>query len=144
MAAAASTIVAEAKKWQTIYPAYINSQKTVQEGRRVPKSKCFENPTITQIAEACRTLGLSVVIEGNKIYPKDTLEYGRVKVQLKKDGVPVLPAIPSKRRLMLVLAEEIQKQPPVSSSSSSSSSSGFSSPSPQPASIKSKKGRKNK
>ena len=28
-------------RWICIYPAYINSRKTVKEGRRIPKDKVF-------------------------------------------------------------------------------------------------------
>jgi signal recognition particle subunit SRP19 len=51
------------KAWQVIYPVYINSKKTVADGRRLAVSKCCVNPTITEIADVCKYLQLKAVIE---------------------------------------------------------------------------------
>jgi len=72
-----------AKKWQTIYPAYLNSRLTADQGRRVPKAKAVENPTCEEIANILTFLKLSFVIEPEKSYPKDFSQKGRVKVLLK-------------------------------------------------------------
>lgn len=52
------------KKWTVIYPVYINSRKTVQEGRRIGKTEAVENPSVNEIAEVCaRDFGLRCYIE---------------------------------------------------------------------------------
>jgi len=67
-------------KWKGIYPIYINSKKTLAEGRRLPSSKCQDNPTTGEIAEACRQLGYDVIVEPDKAYSRDFTQKGRIKV----------------------------------------------------------------
>ena len=35
--------------WNTIYPVYINSKRTRNEGRRIPVDLCCEDPTINEL-----------------------------------------------------------------------------------------------
>jgi hypothetical protein len=51
------------KTWSVIYPIYLNKKKTLAEGRRVPQDKGLDNPNYSEIAEACRQLGLQAEIE---------------------------------------------------------------------------------
>ncbi|KAL5199763.1 hypothetical protein ABZP36_020966 [Zizania latifolia] len=82
------------KKWNAIYPVYINSKKTVAEGRRVAAGKACADPTCIEIADCCSYLKIPHAIELDKAYPRDFFQVGRVRVQLKKeDGSPVNPAI---------------------------------------------------
>jgi signal recognition particle subunit SRP19 len=79
--------------WICIYPAYINSKKTLAEGRRIPKEKAVDNPTHQEIRDVLVAAGLKVGVE-NKIYSrersKEMLYRGRIRVQLKNDdGSPV-------------------------------------------------------
>lgn len=74
-----------AKKWQTIYPAYLNSRSTVQGGRRVPKEQAVENPTCEEISEVLTYLKLTHLIQPDKAYPRDWTQKGRVKVLLKDE-----------------------------------------------------------
>lgn len=53
-----------------IYPAYIDVKKTVQEGRKVPKEHCIENPTYQEIKDVLSAANMNLVIE-NKIYPRE-------------------------------------------------------------------------
>ncbi|GKV29558.1 hypothetical protein SLEP1_g38474 [Rubroshorea leprosula] len=46
-----------------VYPVYINSKKTVAEGRRISLSKACENPTCVEIGDCCNHLKLPSVIE---------------------------------------------------------------------------------
>ena len=71
------------KSWQTIYPCYIDSAKTVAEGRRIGKSKCVDEPTAKEIFLICRHLQLKSMLEIDKKYPRDPWVDGRVKVLLK-------------------------------------------------------------
>ena len=40
-------------RWVCVYPAYLNSRKTVQQGRRISKSRAIENPTCPEIKDVC-------------------------------------------------------------------------------------------
>ncbi|KAL1441789.1 hypothetical protein MTO96_008296 [Rhipicephalus appendiculatus] len=70
MAAAylASKQHSDRERWVCIYPAYINSKKTLAEGRRLPKSQCVENPTYQEIRDVLDATGFKVGVE-NKLYP---------------------------------------------------------------------------
>uniref|UniRef100_UPI00358DFCC5 signal recognition particle 19 kDa protein isoform X2 n=1 Tax=Myxine glutinosa TaxID=7769 RepID=UPI00358DFCC5 len=72
-----------------VYPAYINSKKTVAEGRRISKEK-------------------------NKMYPREwnrDLQFrGRVRVQLRSaDGKPCLESLASRKAVFKYAAEMIPK-----------------------------------
>ncbi|XP_017862726.1 PREDICTED: signal recognition particle 19 kDa protein [Drosophila arizonae] len=80
----------EVERWICIYPAYINSKKTRQEGRRLPKENCVENPTYVEIRDVLSVSNLQFVVE-NKQYCREKsreLQFrGRVRVQLRNaDG----------------------------------------------------------
>ncbi|GLU14080.1 hypothetical protein SLE2022_306710 [Rubroshorea leprosula] len=100
------------KKWIVFYPVYINSKKTVAEGRRISLSKACENPTCAEIGDCCSHLKLSYAIEIDKAYPRDFMQRGRVRVLLKKeDGTLFNPAISSRKQLMLHIAELVPRHP---------------------------------
>ena len=56
------------KRWRCVYPCYINIKKTLQQGRKIAKKFCVEQPHPTDIAEVCKYLGLPFYIEVS-IYP---------------------------------------------------------------------------
>ncbi|KAG0526029.1 hypothetical protein BDA96_06G110000 [Sorghum bicolor] len=98
------------KKWNVIYPVYLNSKKTVAEGRRIAAAKACPDPTCVEIADCCSHLKIPHAIELDKAYPRDFFQVGRVRVQLKKDdGSPVNPAIKTKKQLMIQIAELVPK-----------------------------------
>ncbi|XP_042481190.1 signal recognition particle 19 kDa protein [Macadamia integrifolia] len=98
------------KKWIVIYPIYINSKKTIAEGRRISTTKACENPTCVEIGDCCNYLKLPSVIEIDKAYPRDFMQRGRVRVLLKKeDGTLFNPAIASRKQLMLQVAEMVPR-----------------------------------
>ncbi|EMS52497.1 Signal recognition particle 19 kDa protein [Triticum urartu] len=85
------------KKWKIIYPVYLNSKKTVAEGRRIAAAKACPDPTCIEIADSCAYLKIPRAIELDKAYPRDFFQVGRVRVQLTNDdGSPVNPAITTK------------------------------------------------
>ncbi|KAG8456308.1 hypothetical protein GDO86_002190 [Hymenochirus boettgeri] len=97
-----------------IYPAYINSKKTIAEGRRIPIEKAVQNPTCSEIADVCRAHKLTAVVEGEKMYTREwnreTQYRGRVRVQLKnEDGTPCLEKLSSRKAIMMRVAEDIPK-----------------------------------
>ncbi|RZB61091.1 signal recognition particle 19 kDa protein-like isoform X3 [Glycine soja] len=84
------------KKWIVMYPVYINSKKTMAEGRRIGLAKACENPTCAEIGDCCSYLKLPFAIEIDKAYPRDFMQRGRVRVLLKKeDGTLFNSAISS-------------------------------------------------
>lgn len=50
-------------RWIVIYPVYINSRKTVAEGRRITKPQAVDNPTCQEIQQVCVSLKLQSFIE---------------------------------------------------------------------------------
>nr|GMC99932.1 signal recognition particle 19 kDa protein [Ipomoea batatas] len=120
------------KKWIVFYPIYINSKKTIAEGRRICVSKACENPTCAEIQDCCNHLKVPSAIEIDKAYPRDFMQRGRVRVLLKKeDGTLYNPAISSRKQLMIHVAELVprhpnrtKKQEPASSSTAGPSKSG--------------------
>ncbi|KAM7278956.1 hypothetical protein ACFE04_006090 [Oxalis oulophora] len=117
------------KKWNIIYPVYINSKKTIAEGRRISSTKACENPTCVEIGDCCSHLKIPFAIEIDKAYPRDFMQRGRVRVMLKKDdGTLFNPAVSSKKQLMIHVAELVprhpgrtKKQEPAASSSNAGS-----------------------
>eukprot|EP01001_Neometanema_parovale_P013396 NODE_9776_length_626_cov_120.699801_g9508_i0.p1 GENE.NODE_9776_length_626_cov_120.699801_g9508_i0~~NODE_9776_length_626_cov_120.699801_g9508_i0.p1 ORF type:complete len:158 (-),score=29.56 NODE_9776_length_626_cov_120.699801_g9508_i0:67-540(-) len=74
------------KAFQVIYPAYINSKLNKNEGRRVGKQFCAENPTAQEIYQCAISLGFTAIVEPDRVYPRDpTNRNGRVRIQIK-DG----------------------------------------------------------
>lgn len=104
--------LANIKSWNIIYPIYINSKKTIAEGRRIGASKACENPTCIEIADCCKHLKIPCAIELDKAYPRDFMQRGRLRVLLKRgDGSLYNPAIGSKKQLMLQVAELVPRHP---------------------------------
>ncbi|XP_069749020.1 signal recognition particle 19 kDa protein [Narcine bancroftii] len=104
---------ADKERFICIYPAYINSKKTIAEGRRIPIEKAVESPTYGEIRDVCVAAGLSVVVE-NKLYPRewnrDVQFRGRIRVQLKnEDGSLCLEQFPTRKSIMFYVAEMIPK-----------------------------------
>jgi hypothetical protein len=63
-ATAAAAPAADVKrKWVTVYPVYINSVKTVADGRRLPKAACVHNPTLRELHDICQALKLPAEVE---------------------------------------------------------------------------------
>ena len=98
------------KRWIVLYPIYMNSKKTMAEGRRIGLSKACENPTCAEIGDCCSYLKLPFAIEIDKAYPRDFMQRGRVRVLLKKeDGTLFNPTISSRKQLMIRVAEMVPK-----------------------------------
>ena len=87
-------------RYQTIYPTYLDSTKTVKMGRRIAASDAVENPTVNEIGEALRALRMRHVVQPYKGYSRDTESRwdnpGRVLVDLRGDPVPnLMPGVTS-------------------------------------------------
>eukprot|EP00475_Leptophrys_vorax_P000355 TRINITY_DN10201_c0_g1_i1.p2 TRINITY_DN10201_c0_g1~~TRINITY_DN10201_c0_g1_i1.p2 ORF type:complete len:155 (+),score=23.57 TRINITY_DN10201_c0_g1_i1:450-914(+) len=97
-------------RWQVLYPIYVNSKKTIAEGRRIAAAKAAENPSIQEMVDSCTFLKIPVHAELDKAYSRDFFQRGRIRVQLKKpDGSLHNPEIPNKVALMLRLGSLIPK-----------------------------------
>ncbi|KAM0939525.1 putative signal recognition particle, SRP19 subunit [Dioscorea sansibarensis] len=97
-------------KWVVLYPVYINSKKTIAEGRRISAAKACENPTCLEIVDCCNYLKIPSAIELDKAYPRDFMQRGRVRVVLKReDGSLYNPAIGTRKQLMHQVAELVPK-----------------------------------
>ncbi|XP_036383236.1 signal recognition particle 19 kDa protein [Megalops cyprinoides] len=104
---------ANKERFMCLYPAYLNSKKTLAEGRRIPIEKAVENPTCAEIRDVLAAAGVNVEVE-NKMYPRewnrDVQFRDRVRVQLKKeDGSLCNEKFSSRKDVMFYVAEMIPK-----------------------------------
>lgn len=89
-----SALSADIKPWVVIYPAYLDSSKTVAQGRKINKEIAVLKPTTAEIVTCVKKLGFLCVEQPEKAYSRDpVIEVGRVKVQLKIDTTYVNPDI---------------------------------------------------
>jgi signal recognition particle subunit SRP19 len=92
-------------RWVCVYPAYLNSKRTLAQGRKLPAKLAVENPTIGEIRDVLVNAGLQVELEVNKVHPKELNKYemlsrGRVRVHLKNDdGTPLKPNLPTRNSI---------------------------------------------
>ncbi|KAL1941901.1 hypothetical protein VTO73DRAFT_6901 [Trametes versicolor] len=101
------------KRWTCIYPIYIDAKRPCGRGeRRIPRAKSVWWPLSKDIADATNRLGLGTLHEVNKAHPRDWENPGRVRVQWKKDGRFVNPAIKTKKQLLEMIAMQIQMLKP--------------------------------
>ncbi|XP_014214603.1 signal recognition particle 19 kDa protein [Copidosoma floridanum] len=103
----------EMERWICIYPVYINSKRSLAEGRKMPLSKCVENPTHQEIRDILVSARMNVGVE-NKLHPKERskelLYRGRIRVQLKmEDGTPFNPDYPTRNSLLEYIGTSIPK-----------------------------------
>ncbi|PCH44852.1 signal recognition particle SRP19 subunit [Wolfiporia cocos MD-104 SS10] len=97
------------KRWTCIYPIYIDAKRPSGHGeRRIARSKSVWWPLSKDIADATNRLGLGTLHEIHKAHPRDWENPGRVRVQWKKDGRLVNPAIRTKKQLLEKIAQQIQ------------------------------------
>ncbi|KAM9391691.1 signal recognition particle 19 kDa protein [Pholidichthys leucotaenia] len=104
---------ADKERFICIYPVYINSKKTLAEGRRIPTEKAVENPSCGEIRDVLVAAGMNVYVE-NKMHPRewnrDVQFRGRVRVQIKQaDGSCCLDRFTSRKDVMFYVAEMIPK-----------------------------------
>lgn len=100
------------KTFQMIYPCYFDQNRSHAEGRRVLKERAVANPIAKTISDACREIGLPVLLELDKTHPQDYGNPGRVRVMLKDDnGIWFDLAFRQKRHLFNVISEYLKKHP---------------------------------
>ncbi|EFN55031.1 hypothetical protein CHLNCDRAFT_134874 [Chlorella variabilis] len=103
-----------------VYPNYLDNRKTVAQGRRIPK-ELGELPPAAAVPSApnaieiyeCIINGLKLEAEAEmKSYPRDWMVPGRVRVKLRgEDGSLANPDIPTRRALLLKVAELVPRHP---------------------------------
>lgn len=73
-----------------IYPNYLDSAKTVKQGRRISAVEAVDKPTVYDIGASLQLLGMRHVVQPYKGYPRDAESrwenLGRVLVDLPKSG----------------------------------------------------------
>ncbi|KAM8865342.1 signal recognition particle 19 kDa protein isoform X2 [Synchiropus splendidus] len=104
---------ANKERFICIYPVYINSKKTLAEGRRIPTEKAVENPSCAEIKDVLTAAGMNVYTE-NKMHPRDSnrdVQFkGRVRVQIKQsDGSLCQEKFDSRKTIMIYVADMIPK-----------------------------------
>ncbi|MGC8572595.1 MAG: signal recognition particle protein Srp19 [Caldisphaera sp.] len=82
-----------------IWPAYLDSSLSRNNGRKIPKNKAVTKPSIEEIITVTKKLGLNPIIEEKK-YPKLWYEQTRRVIILKKG---------SKRKILSLISDEIIK-----------------------------------
>lgn len=93
----------EKSRWICIYPSYLNSKKSLAQGRKITVQQAVENPTISEIRDVLVNAGFRVELEVNKVHPSEPSKFephsrGRIRVQLKNDdGTPLKPNYPSSK-----------------------------------------------
>ena len=61
-------------RWIVIYPSYLNSRKTKEDGRKVAKANAVDNPKVTEIKDVLTYHEFNCVVEENKQYPRDSFK----------------------------------------------------------------------
>jgi len=70
-----------------IWPAYLDSDRTRSDGRRVPQELAVSEPTVDEIAKAVQQIGYDAVVERDKSYSREPwAERGRVVVRGADDS----------------------------------------------------------
>ncbi len=81
-------------EFMIIWPSYIDKNKSRREGRRVPKNLAVENPSLKEIENALKKLGLDPIIHREKRYPRQHWEIcGCVEVDYKGNKLKLLKEI---------------------------------------------------
>lgn len=103
----------DASQFHVIYPSYLDSSKTIAQGRRIGQELAIEAPTVSDLSQALQSLNIRHVLQPHKGYSRDieTLwdNPGRVKVDLK--GPIIMSQFESKRGLLKELAQIIPNLP---------------------------------
>jgi signal recognition particle subunit SRP19 len=69
-----------------IWPAYLDADRSRQQGRRVACELAVSEPTVDEIAQSVQQVGYDAVIERSKTYPREYEARGRVLVKGAEDA----------------------------------------------------------
>jgi len=94
-----------------IYPSYLDSSKTVKQGRRIGTEKAVDTPTVQDMSDALASLSIRHVQQPHKGYSRDPTTLwdnpGRVRV----DPGALESGLYTKRSLLVELASIIEELP---------------------------------
>mmetsp|Transcript_27928 Transcript_27928/g.59796 ORF Transcript_27928/g.59796 Transcript_27928/m.59796 type:complete len:224 (+) Transcript_27928:167-838(+) len=94
-----------------IYPSYLDSSKTIKQGRRIGAEKAVDTPTVQDISEALASMSIRHVSQPHKGYSRDATTLwdnpGRVRV----DPSVLEGDLYTKRSLMAELASIVRELP---------------------------------
>jgi signal recognition particle subunit SRP19 len=113
------------KDFMIIYPSYLDSSKTLKQGRRIGKEHAVDTPTVSDISQALQSLGMKHVLQPHKGYSRDPSTLwdnpGRVKVEPAVQKIEILEddddddgngsSGNAKRRFLLEIASRIPSLP---------------------------------
>lgn len=136
----AGGVLDEKRQWHIIYPQYINSNLTIQLGRRLAKSKCVPDPRWQEIRDVLAVNSAKFDVEAypDKCYCREVdkenlVNRGYVKYRLKDDSIK------NKAEVLTLVAQLIPKlksrqnvKTPADSAKPSSSTAAPSQPSNAP------------
>ena len=102
----------DASKFNIIYPSYLDSTKTISQGRRIGQEIAVATPTVSDISQALQTLKIRHVLQPYKGYSRDITTLwdnpGRVKVdnttsfatkrELLKEIARIIPTLPARQQ----------------------------------------------
>jgi signal recognition particle subunit SRP19 len=83
-----------------LWPAYFDSTKTREEGRKVPKTLAVPSPKISELKEAAEKLGLE-----HELVP----EAGYPKTPWMKTGMLLIAKKEPKNQIIKKVAKQLQK-----------------------------------
>jgi len=82
------------RDYLVIWPVYFDLNRSRSEGRKVAKKYAIPNPSLRDLVEAIKKLGLEHIVEENKYYPKFWWLYkGRVLVKKREPKSKLLKKI---------------------------------------------------
>ena len=106
----AGNVLDEKRQWHTIYPQYINSNLTIERGRRLPKSKCVPEPLWTEIRDVLgvNSAKFDVIAFPDKCYNREldkenAANRGYIKYRLKDQSFK------NKREVLIFVTQLIPK-----------------------------------
>jgi signal recognition particle subunit SRP19 len=74
--------VAKKEKPMVLYPAYFDSGRSRDEGRRVPRNMAIPGPKVEEVHQAAKALGLQAIIDPDRSHPATPFQKdGRVLIQ---------------------------------------------------------------
>ncbi|OUM55863.1 hypothetical protein BVG19_g5473 [[Candida] boidinii] len=90
----------ELKSLQILYPCYFDKNRSEKEGRRVKLENAVSNPLAKTVLDACKSFGLTCLLEPEKSHPQDFGNPGRVRVGIKFEGKIAQGVVKNKRDLL--------------------------------------------
>jgi signal recognition particle subunit SRP19 len=82
-----------------LWPVYFDSSKTRKEGRRIPKMLGTSNPSLKELAESAKRLGLKPEIDVESAHPA---------IPWRRTGRILLQAGGAKKQTLTKFANELQ------------------------------------